>query len=163
MSDSTDEGRGVIAERLDRLFAEVHPLGRPYTLKEAVAGINDKAGEPLVSVQYLSQLRKGDRRRPSLEVLQAIAAWFGVRVTYFTDDDVARRTDEELRTLALMRDTGVRSVAFRAAGISQQSLDMVRTLLEKIRAAEGLPPTSGDDEPGERPDISWPSPGSADR
>lgn len=161
MSGSAD--KGIIAERLDQLFATVRPQsGRPYTLTEAVEGINGKAGEPLVSLQYLSQIRKGDRRQPSLKVLQAIADWFGVPVAYFTDGDIARRTDEELRVLELMKDTGVRGIAFRTAGISRESLDMVMTMLEKIREAEGLP-AADDDGPGTQPDISWTPPDSASR
>lgn len=155
MSDTQDEGKGVIAERLDHLFAEIRPKGpdvrppgRPYTLQEAVDGINEKAGEPLISVQYLSQLRKGDRRRPSLEVLRAIAAWFGVRVHYFTDDETASRTDEELHVLKMMRDAGVRDIFFRTDGVSQRSLEAVKAMLDTLRDLEGLPPVSPDDEPG---------------
>lgn len=148
MNDTEYEGKGVIAERLDRLFATVQPEGRPYTLKEAVEGINAKAGEPLISVQYLSQLRKGDRREPSRKVLGAIAAWFGVRAYYFSDDDAASRTDEELRVLNRMKDAGVRDVFFRTDGVSRQSLEMVKAMLDTIRAAEGLPPVPADDDPG---------------
>jgi transcriptional regulator with XRE-family HTH domain len=138
--------RGIIADRLDRLFESVQPLGRPFTLREAADGINEQAGKSLLSVQYLSQLRKGDRLKPSYDLLTAICRWFGVPVTYFSDDAVFERTGEELRVLALMKDAGVRNLAFRAAGISEQSLALVTALVDKMRAAEGLP--AG--EPGEQ-------------
>lgn len=138
MTDDDRQGKGIIAERLDRLFETVQPLGRPYTLREVAEGINEQAGETLLSVQYLSQLRNGDRRKPSYDVLLAISKWFGVQVTYFSDDETARRTDDELRVLALMKDTGVRTLAFRADGISEQSLAAVLALLDKVRQAEGL-------------------------
>lgn len=147
MSDAEYESKGIIAERLDQLFAAVQPKGRPFTLKEVAEGINANAGEPLVSVQYLSQLRKGDRREPSRKVLGAIAAWFGVR-DYFFSDGAAGRTDEELWVLNRMKETGVRDVFFRTDGVSQQSLELVKAMLDTIRAAEGLPPVSADDQPG---------------
>jgi len=131
--------KGTIAGRLDRLFESVRPLGRAYTLREVVEGINQQAGHSLLSVQYLSQLRNGDRSKPSYDLLTAIARFFGVPVTYFSDDDVFQRTEEELRVLALMQDSGVRNLAFRAAGISEQSLELVTALVEKMRLAEGLP------------------------
>lgn len=150
MGGSDGKGKGVIAERLDRLFATMTPEGRPYSLREAADGINARAGRNVVSFQYLSLLRSGAKRQPSYEKLQAIAAWFGVSVDYFTDAEVARRTDDELAALALMRDRGVRSVAFRAAGLGPENLSLVVSLLEQLRSAEGLPPADTDD-PGEEP------------
>lgn len=131
--------KGMIAERLDRLFASVQPLGRPFTLREVVDGINEQAGKSLLSVQYLSQLRNGDRAKPSYDLLTAICRWFGVPVTYFSDDKVFERTEEELRVLALMKDMGVRNLAFRASGISEQSLALLSAMVDKMRQAEGLP------------------------
>jgi transcriptional regulator with XRE-family HTH domain len=139
VSEGDRQGRGIIAGRLARLFESVQPLGRPYTLREVTDGINGQAGKTLMSVQYLSQLRNGDRSRPSYDVLTGISRWFGVPVTYFSDDEVFRHTEEELRVLALMKDSGVRNLAFRAAGISEQSLALVTALVEKMRQAEGLP------------------------
>jgi transcriptional regulator with XRE-family HTH domain len=138
MTSGDRPGKGIIAGRLDRLFESVQPLGRAYTLREVVEGINGQAGQHLLSVQYLSQLRNGDRSKPSYDVLTAISKWFGVQVTYFSDDEVFQRTEEELRVLGLMQDNGVRNLAFRAAGISEQSLALVTALVEKMRLAEGL-------------------------
>ncbi|MGH3166929.1 MAG: helix-turn-helix domain-containing protein [Trebonia sp.] len=138
MNEDALDGKGVIAERLDRLFASVQPLDRPYTLREATESINAQAGETLLSIQYLSQLRNGDRRKPSYDVLQALARFFGVPVTYFSDSEVFERTEEELRVLNLMKDSGIRSLAFRANGISQESLALLSDLLDKLRLAEGM-------------------------
>jgi transcriptional regulator with XRE-family HTH domain len=135
-----DAFQGVIAERLNQLFATYRPLDRPYTLKEVADGSG-------VSVQYLSQLRNGDRTDPSHSKLSAIARFFGVPVGYFSDDATFRRTDEELQALALMRDSGIRDLALRAAGLSEHSLALVTALAEKARRLEGLPddpPADGD-------------------
>jgi transcriptional regulator with XRE-family HTH domain len=146
MTGGERPGKGIIADRLNRLFESVQPLGRPFTLREAADGINEKSGRVLLSVQYLSQLRNGDRDKPSYDLLTAICQWFGVPVSYFSDDDAFRRTEEELRVLALMQDTGVRHLAFRASGISEQSLALVTALVEKMRQAEGLPSVEAEGE-----------------
>lgn len=156
MADSATEGKGIIAERLDRLFETVQPEGRPFRLREVAEGVNEQAGASLVSVQYLSQLRNGDRRKPSHEVLSALSKWFGVPVTYFSDDETARRTDDELRVLKLMKDAKVRNLAFRAEGMSEESLSLVTELIERLRRADGLPGDSGG------PDIGWHDPAHPD-
>jgi transcriptional regulator with XRE-family HTH domain len=144
--DGERHDKGVIAHRLDRLFETCQPNGRPYTLRDVVDGVNKAAGHNLLSVQYLSQLRNGDRTEPSYSRLDAIAKWFGVPVTYFSDDQTFQHADDELRTLNLMRDAGVRDVAFRAAGLSEQSLALVSALLDTVRKAEGLPEDPAPDD-----------------
>jgi len=73
-------------------------------------------------------------------VLQAIARFFGVPETYFSDDLTAAQADEQLDLLQAMRDDGVRAVALRAAGLSERSLAAVKALIENARHLEGLPP-----------------------
>lgn len=140
MGDSDGTGKGIIAERLNRLFATVTPLGKPYTLREVADGINAQEGKKVMSVQYLAQLRNGDRRSPSVGILQAIASWFGVSVSYLIDSEALRRSDEERWFSELMRDPGVRRVAFRAEGLGQDSLKLVVGMLDLMRKADGLLP-----------------------
>src|SRR5271165_495575 len=79
---------GVLARRLQRLFATVHPPGRgPWTLKEAAAAINEAAGTQLISYNYLYQLHRGTKSEPGHTRLAAIARFFGVPVSYFSDDE----------------------------------------------------------------------------
>jgi transcriptional regulator with XRE-family HTH domain len=135
----------MLAERLDHLFATVHPAGRgPYSLREAADAINAKAGAQLVSAAYLSQLRSGQRTEPSHSRLAAIADFFGVNALYFTADAArAGETDRQLDALAAMRDAGVRRVALRSSGISEQGLEAVLSMIEHVRRLEGLPPDDG--------------------
>ena len=92
-----DAPDSVIARRLSHLLATVHEPGRgPCTLKEVADGINEAAGEQLISVPYLSQLRLGQRTSPSYRRLQAIARFFGVPESYFSDDLTAGQADEQL-------------------------------------------------------------------
>ena len=136
-----DGARGsVIAERLNHLFATVHPAGRgPYTLREVADAINAEAGSSIMSAAYMSQLRSGQRAEPSHSRLAAIARFFGVEIEYFSDSTAADEADRQLEVLAAMRDAGVRSVALRAAGLSEASLAAVRAVIDNARRLEGLP------------------------
>jgi len=146
MAVTPDGPPTVLAQRLAHLFKTVHPRGRgPYTQREAADKINELAGEVVISHQYLGLLCSGKRTEVSPRRLQAIADMFGVDVAYFTSDEVARRTDEELEILRLMRDQGVRSLAFRAEGLSPSSLKAILTIVEQTRIAEGLPPAIQDE------------------
>lgn len=145
MDEAADASGSVLAARLDTLLAHApRPGGGTYTLREVADGINQAEGERLVSATYLSQLRTGARANPGYRRLQAIAAFFGVPVEYFSDEDVARRTDEELRLLGKMRDAGVRGIMLRAEGLSDGALEAVRTLMDHYRSREGLPPAEQD-------------------
>jgi transcriptional regulator with XRE-family HTH domain len=143
--DSAMEGQdsrpNVIAERLDHLIATVHEPGRgPYTLREISNGVSKTTGE-VVSVQYLSQLRLGQRTKPSYSKLKAVSAFFGVDVNYFSEDSAAQQTDEQLEGLAAMRDASVLDVALRVNGLSEKSLLAVRAMIDSLRGLEGLPAT----------------------
>jgi transcriptional regulator with XRE-family HTH domain len=143
---------GLIAQRLDHLFETVHPPGRgPYSLREVVDAINEDAGAKLISAAYLSQLRTGQRTEPSHSRLAAIAKFFGVDIRYFSHDETARATDEQLELLAAMRDSGVRAVAIRAAGLSDTALEAVKALIDNARRLEGLDELG---TPGESPSAA---------
>jgi transcriptional regulator with XRE-family HTH domain len=146
--DGTREN--VIGERLNHLFATVHPANRgPYTLREVADSINAEAGASMISAAYLSQLRTGQRAEPSHSRLVAIARFFGVDVEYFSDAATAQDANRQLEFLAAMRDAGIRSLAMRAQGLSEASLAAVRAVIENARRLEGLPDGhDGDTAPG---------------
>jgi transcriptional regulator with XRE-family HTH domain len=149
MSDAAGGQPGVLAQRLERLFATVHPPGRkPYTIKEAAEAINEDAGRPLLSYNYLYQLRRGTKAEPGHTRLAAIARFFQVPVTYFDDSEAAAQIDEQLELAAALRDQGVRHIAFRAAGLSTASLQTILAVIENARRLEGLPAGDDQDAPG---------------
>ena len=138
----------LLAQRLNRLFATVHPAGRgPYTLREAADAINSEAGETIISASYLSQLRAGQRREPSHSRLAAIARFFGVDVDYFSPEVSAEDADRQTEVLTAMRDAGVRTIALRAHGLSEPSLAAVLAVIENARRLENLPEPEG--QPGQ--------------
>ena len=131
--------RGVLAQRLDHLIVTVHPHGRgPYSLREIADAINGEAGINLISAAYISQLRTGQRTEPSHSRLAALARFFGVGIDYFSDEATAEEASRQLEVLAALRDDAVRSVALRAAGLSESSLAAVRAVIENARRLEGL-------------------------
>ncbi|MFE2865028.1 XRE family transcriptional regulator [Embleya sp. NPDC059259] len=153
MADKVDEAApepGMLAQRLEHLFATVHPPDRgPYSTAEAVELINEAAGETVIGATYMWQLRTGRRDDPTHSRLNAVAKFFGVSVTYFYDDAVAERTDAQLAMLAAVRDAGVRSIALRANGLSPESQAAVTAMLDRVRLLEGLPQPEEDPGPVE--------------
>ncbi|QUQ66638.1 helix-turn-helix domain-containing protein [Kutzneria sp. CA-103260] len=135
-----DKGESVLAERLDGLFRSSRPRGRTWTNDEVATEL--KAVNPglRVSGAYLSALRTGKRERPSRELLDALAAFFGVAPAYFYDRDHADQTSRQLAMLDELHQAGVRSIALRAVGLPPESLDAVTAVLDQIRKLQGLPP-----------------------
>lgn len=98
------------ADRLNRLFATVHPRGRgPHTPHEVAAAINDE-GIVTISSNHVSQLRSGRSANPSAAHVDALARFFHVRTHYFSDADYADSLDQELDYLVALRDAGVQSI-----------------------------------------------------
>ena len=139
MSEEDTRQLGVIAERLNRLW-EAHRPGDPPSLKEVSDAINGEAGRHIVAPQYLSMLRRGERREPGFAVLASLAKYFGVSADYFTgDDEMARHTERELHLLQALRDEGVRRIALCAADLSTDDLERVLGIVQRFRVADGLP------------------------
>jgi transcriptional regulator with XRE-family HTH domain len=137
------------AERLDHLFRTVHPPGRgEYSYREVAKAIEDSGG-PTISASYLHQLRTGLKDNPTKRHIEALAGFFGVPASYFFDDGDAARIDAELELLAALRDSGVRQIAMRAAGLPPQGLESVRQMIELARSVSGLP--DGSEDPADDP------------
>lgn len=146
--ETGEDRQGVIAARLDHLFATVHPQGRgPYTLREVADAINTEAGSNLISVSYLSLLRTGQRSEPSASRLAAIARFFGVDVSYFTSDETAEETNQQLAVAEALRDAELLGITLRAAGLSERSLKAIRAMVENARMLENMPDKPGSGAP----------------
>lgn len=135
-----DGDRGIphLADRLNALFARVPASGTSQLYS------NDRAAKELgdagvkVTGSYLSLLRSGKQRNPSARLLGAIADLFDVPVTYFFDDDQAAAINAELDLLIGLRDTQVRGILTRAAGLSDRGKANLGAILDQIRQMEGL-------------------------
>jgi transcriptional regulator with XRE-family HTH domain len=130
----------TLADKLNHLFATVHPASRgPYSNDEVAAALGERGG-PTISGTYLWLLRKGQRDNPTLKHLEALASFFGVPPAYFLDDEATAKVDAELDLLNVMRDLGVHTLALRLAGLSPKSLQSIEEVVERVRELEGLPP-----------------------
>jgi transcriptional regulator with XRE-family HTH domain len=136
--DELEAEASSFAAKLDHLFKTVHPSGRGEYSFEEVATELARRGGPTISATYLWQLRKGVRDNPTKKHIEALSDFFGVPAAYFFDDEAAGRIDAELELLSTMRDAGVRGVALRSSGLSSESLDAVRAVIEQVRRLEGL-------------------------
>ncbi|MCF3101905.1 XRE family transcriptional regulator [Streptomyces roseoverticillatus] len=136
--------RLTVAQKLDHLLkmrAGPSENGKP-SYKKLAAEIAAQSGETFSSV-YLWQLHRGERTNPTLRHLCAMAAYFDVPVSYFTEDDVARRMiDEEVlagRELdQAMAEAGVSAVYLRGdlAALSPEGKRMAADMIRQLRELE---------------------------
>ncbi|MGW5877859.1 helix-turn-helix domain-containing protein [Nocardiopsis terrae] len=122
--------------RLAFLFRVVRTKGgRPYTPRNAAeelrqGGFDITAGQVEALTESWADAPEG--------IETAFADFFGVPTAYFTDDQVATEVERELALLAALRDSGVKQLALRAAGLSPRSLDSLARMVESAREIEGL-------------------------
>ncbi|GAA3741690.1 hypothetical protein GCM10022225_26480 [Plantactinospora mayteni] len=130
----------IIARRLDRLFSTVTDAdGRLYSLQAVSTALRDRYGIDR-SPQYIQMLRTGIRANPTVNVLHALADFFGVPTSYLlADDDEVRSIDEQLELLVQLRRHGVTRIAMRAAPLSEASRRFILQAIDTARRAEGLP------------------------
>jgi transcriptional regulator with XRE-family HTH domain len=127
-----------LSDKVDRLFRTIHPPRRSeYSFEEVAEAIRQR-GRPTISATYIWQLRRGLRDNPTKKHIEALSDFFGVPPSYFFDDDDAKRVDAELELLTALRDFHVREVALRAFGLSAESLNAIRDMVERVRKLEGL-------------------------
>jgi transcriptional regulator with XRE-family HTH domain len=127
----------TFAARLNRLFDTVYPPGRgAHTSAEVIAAL--KSEGVTMSAPYLSQLRSGNRTNPSVTTMVALANFFRIKSAYFTDDEYYEKLDKELTWLANMRDEGIRRIAARTVGLSQEAKQDLVDKAEELRRKENL-------------------------
>ncbi|WP_235029907.1 helix-turn-helix domain-containing protein [Nonomuraea solani] len=124
-----------MADKLNHLFATIHPGGRgPYSNTEVAAGIGS------ITDAYIGLLRSGKRSNPTYNHLKGLAEFFGVSVNYFFDDEVAAKIDAELELVVAMRDNDVMQIALRSKDLTPQNRSAILTIIDQIRQMQGLPP-----------------------
>ncbi|MFI2242283.1 hypothetical protein [Streptomyces chrestomyceticus] len=136
--------RLTLAAKLDHLLkirAKMSPDGKlPY--KTLAAEIAAQSGESF-SGAYVWQLHHGERTNPTLRHLHALARYFEVPVSYFTEDEVARQMieEEDLARRELdkaMTEAGVSAVYLRGdlAALSPEGKRMAAEMVRQIRKLE---------------------------
>ncbi|MEV0386490.1 helix-turn-helix domain-containing protein [Nonomuraea sp. NPDC050643] len=134
-----EERSRTLADKLNHLFATIHPGGRgPYSNTEVAAGISATGGS--ITDAYIGLLRSGKRSNPTYNHLKGLAEFFGVSVNYFFDDEVAAKIDSELELVVAMRDNDVMQIALRSKDLTPQNRSAILTIIDQIRQMQGLPP-----------------------
>lgn len=143
MSDGSASARrpSTFAEKLNRLFEVMHPVGAgPFSTREIAARVKEQGGS--ISPAYLSELRNGIKTSPTLDRVIQLAQAFGVSAGYFTDPEVAARVDAELDKIeARHRDLHLIELAERTASLDDGDraalASLVEAHLQKRRQARG--------------------------
>lgn len=121
-----------IAQRLEDLFAQTAgPRGRPVTMQEIISRMEQR-GISTMSMSYLQQLRKGEAQNPRVQHLRALADAFGVKMSYFYEDDASSSDTEQALTPL------ERTIAMRVHGLSPDALSSIEAIIELARKGEQL-------------------------
>jgi transcriptional regulator with XRE-family HTH domain len=95
-----------------------------------------------ISTGYLWMLRTGQRGNPTGSRLQAMAKFFDKSPSYFLDE----LSDEDIELAAALRTHGVRMIALRSEGLSEQSQRAILELVERARQLEKLDARVGEED-----------------
>lgn len=140
---------GVLAQRLRYLFENKRkPDGKRYSYREVLKAIDERGG-PSMSVGYLSQLVTGVRTNPMMDAVQALAKFFEVPLSYFDAHEDTEETNQRLKLVAALQHAGVQDVAMRTVGLPPESIDLVLSMIDRVRQVEGLPPAQEARDKGE--------------
>lgn len=139
-TSAADEAEpGVIAQRLRYLFENKRkPDGKKYSYREVLREI-DAQGGPSMSVGYLSQLVTGVRTNPMMDAVQALAKFFEVPLSYFDAHENTEETNAQLKLVAALQHAGVQDIAMRTVGLPPESVQLVLSMIDRVRELEGLP------------------------
>lgn len=135
MTDEQETSYPTLAEKIDRLIKAKRVRDRRnHSYKDLAAAISGQGGAS-ISAAYLWQLHTGVKDNPQKKVLETMASFFAVPVTYFFDTEEATRLYEEL-PIAL--DADVRKMALRAAELSPESREVIGQMIEQARKIEAM-------------------------
>ena len=122
-------GEESFALKLNQLFQEKRkPDGGQYTQTEVVESAKGK-----LTRVYLWKLRKGIASNPGLQVIQALARFFGVAPSYFLESDVIK---EKPPNKSQRRDVLVDQIALRASQLNRKGKQAVLYMIESILKSE---------------------------
>ena len=127
----------TLAQKLDTLVRKVHEPGRgPYSTREIADAINRRHGEQVISHSTVANLVSGKQTNPTKTVLELLAEFFRVPVSYFFDDATAATLTADLELVAALRDAGVRDVALRLADLDDDARQAVLTMIDALQTMQ---------------------------
>jgi ESX-1-secreted protein regulator len=127
----------TLAQRLSRLRATTAPPGQRLPTTRSLAQQVSDAGHP-VSHAYIARLLNGQADDPSLACLRALAKVFHVPLSYLVAAEASEPQDTDPDLLVAMQDEHIRLIALAAKGLTNESLETVLNVINRVRALEGL-------------------------
>jgi transcriptional regulator with XRE-family HTH domain len=143
MVDDARQDRSL-ADKLNHLFGnKTLRNGQEYSNEQVAAAISED-GEVKISQSYIWQLRKSKKDNPTFKHLQGLAKFFGVPVSYFFDDEVTDRVDQQLESLKseqarlneIASGSDAQLMALRAGELSPHRRRLVMDLLDVVYREE---------------------------
>jgi transcriptional regulator with XRE-family HTH domain len=113
----------------------MRPAGRdkPLSAKEISRGVEEVTGQK-ISESAIAYYLTGERQ-PSLQTGALLAQFFGVPMSYFTDEDVSK-VDADLARLQILRElkrSNVFKVAARLGELSDADLEVLSAVIDRMR------------------------------
>lgn len=135
--DSIDSIDAQFHGRLVELFeAEEIKRGRKVTSAEVARWMTAQGYS--VERAYVSALRNGTKPTPSWRIIEGLAKYFGVARDYLIGNSEATPMARAAKLEKALADKGVEAVALRAEGLSEESLQLIIAMADRMRAAENL-------------------------
>lgn len=125
---------GWLADRVNALFDAIRDpdSGEPYSNEDLARWCARYSGATM-SRQFVWQLRRGDRDNPTLRHLRAIAAFFGVELSYFEPGERGERMAEQLRLARTIAATdGAERMVMRGLSLTPESRRAVARMIEEL-------------------------------
>ena len=130
------------AEKLTKL---IEATGKSELSDAKLAAEITEASGVKFTRSYVWDLRTGKVADPKLGIITALATYFEVKPSYFTDSSNDEKFMLRLELLQSMREGGVESLGLRAAGLSVSTIKRISTIIDNAREIEGLDPIPGAD------------------
>jgi transcriptional regulator with XRE-family HTH domain len=156
MPDEAGQGnRGVppletLADKISWLMEHSNPGGRgPLSHQDVSYLMLEVAGEKY-SPNAVWRLATGEQKNPGFRIIQALAKVFGVEPNFFFesyDEEKLGLVEEQVKLLALLRDTKITSVQFRALmGMDAEGREMFADMIRRVAIAEARAQGAGQGE-----------------
>jgi len=125
-----------MADKLDDLFNTFHdPEGNEYSYRDVESGT-----EGAVSATTVWRLRTGQIQRPSLHVIEALAAFFGVPIAYFTAaESPSGEAARNLKLAGRLRRAMVKEAALQISDLDDPAIRDLLEIVKYIRRPSCLP------------------------
>lgn len=123
----------LIAQRLEWLFQNITKGGVPYTHQEVEEATRQLESGTTVAATTISKIRTGLTKNPGYNTILALAQFFKVPLTFFSDSSLTEEDLDLFRANAWMRnDSELQEIALRAAPLDVGKRKLVLELLKVL-------------------------------